>query len=268
MTMKKLLCCLFALVLISLCGCSLIPGVVLNNDIETLKGWSFQYNSGTNDYSLFFGLLNSNDTYISADVDVDIRIVNDSNEEVYKATASVTRKDFDYYESKAAGKQYLAEIRIPEKDISTGKSSNGTVYLTVYKDDIVRFDEVNCSALYCLPVADVQLTASDIPKQISIKGYDGSVESVIKITDVQYSYDKSVIPILNIVISGEKVSGSNSNYDMISYKLYDNSGHLVDSGNIHLRSLSKGDKFKDDSVSFYDAVPGETYNIVFSEYSW
>ena len=52
MTMKKLLCCLFALALISLCGCSLLPGVVLNNDIETLKGWSFQYNSGTNDYSL------------------------------------------------------------------------------------------------------------------------------------------------------------------------------------------------------------------------
>lgn len=172
------------------------------------------------------------------------------------------------YESKAAGKQYLAEIRIPEKDISTGKSSNGTVYLTVYKDNIVRFDEVNCSALYCLPVADVQLTASDIPKQISIKGYDGSVESVIKITDVQYSYDKSVTPILNIVISGEKVSGSNSNYDMISYKLYDSFGYLVDSGNICLRSLSKGDKFKDDSVSFYDAVPGETYNIVLSEYSW
>ena len=237
--MKKLLCCLFALALISLCGCSLLPGVVLNNDIETLKGWSFQYNSGTNDYSLFFGLLNSNDTYISADVDVDIRIVNDSNEEVYKATASVTRKDFDYYESKAAGKQYLAEIRIPEKDISTGKSSNGTVYLTVYKDNIVCFDEVNCSALYCLPVADVQ-----------------------------YSYDKSVTPILNIVISGEKVSGSNSSYDMISYKLYDSFGYLVDSGNIYLRSLSKGDKFKDDSVSFYDAVPGETYNIVLSEYSW
>lgn len=164
--MKKLLCCLFALVLISLCGCSLLPGVVLNNDIETLKGWSFQYNSGTNDYSLFFGLLNSNDTYISADVDVDIRIVNDSNEEVYKATASVTRKDFDYYESKAAGKQYLAEIRIPEKDISTGKSSNGTVYLTVYKDntrieilDNSRYDRV-CVVLFlenarkCLIILD------------------------------------------------------------------------------------------------------------------
>ena len=154
------------------------------------------------------------------------------------------------------------------KELSFIHNLRGELDLTVYKDDIVRFDEVNCSALYCLPVADVQLTASDIPKQISIKGYDGSVESVIKITDVQYSYDKSVTPILNIVISGEKVSGSNSNYDMISYKLYDNSGHLVDSGNIHLRSLSKGDKFKDDSVSFYDAVPGETYNIVFSEYSW
>ena len=42
---------------------------------------------------------------------------------------------------------------------------------------------------------------------------------------------------------------------MISYKLYDSAGYLVDSGNIYLSSLSAGDKFKDDSVVIYDILP-------------
>ena len=50
--------------------------------VETLKSWSFQYNEGTSDYSLFFGLADKNDKPLSADVDVDIRIVNDADEEV------------------------------------------------------------------------------------------------------------------------------------------------------------------------------------------
>ena len=45
--------------------------------VETLKSWSFQYNEGTSDYSLFFGLADKNDKPLSAGVDVDIRIVND-----------------------------------------------------------------------------------------------------------------------------------------------------------------------------------------------
>ena len=51
--------------------------------VETLKSWSFQYNEGTSDYSLFFGLADKNDKSLSADVDVGIRIVNDADEEVY-----------------------------------------------------------------------------------------------------------------------------------------------------------------------------------------
>lgn len=49
--------------------------------VETLKSWSFQYNEGTSDYSLFFGLADKNDKSLSADVDVGIRIVNDADEE-------------------------------------------------------------------------------------------------------------------------------------------------------------------------------------------
>ena len=102
------------LLLIWLCGCSASPV------IETLNNWSFQHNEGTNDYSVFFELRDKSGNSISADVDVDIRIVNDRDEEVFKGTSSVSPDDFGYYTSEAQGEQYLANIRIPASEITPG----------------------------------------------------------------------------------------------------------------------------------------------------
>lgn len=77
--MKRSKIILIAVLLYSLCGCSVWPAnvdsggkemspEVVSDDteassdtvlerIETMRGWSFQYNPGTDDYSLFFGLL-------------------------------------------------------------------------------------------------------------------------------------------------------------------------------------------------------------------
>ncbi len=295
--MKRVILVLFAVLMLSLCGCSSLPEAPdvgndvttflpevpdvgndvttllpeapdVSIDITTLKGWSFQRNPGTNDYSLFFGLLNSYDEYIAADVDVDIRIVNDIGEEVYSATKSVTVDDFDDYESKAAGVQYLANLRIPASDIKDGKSNNGTVYLTVYKDDTVRFDEVYCSALYCLPVADIQVTAKELPVELNVKSFDGSIESTLTITDFSYTYEKEYTSRLKITFSGQKTYGDSSSYDIISYKIYDGEGYLIDSGNVYLMSLDAGDKFRDDSIVVYDITPGEEYTLQFVEYDW
>lgn len=267
--MKKVIVAVLTVFMFSLCGCSFFPTTIMeSNNIETLQGWSFQSNPGTNDYSVFFGLLNDNDKYIAANVDVDIRIVNDAGEEVYSATKSVTSKDFGDYESETAGKQYLANVHIVASDIKSGKSNNGTVYLTVYKGDTVRFDEVNCTALYCLPVADVTLSAEDLPIEIKVKGFDGSTESVLKITDVSYIYEKEYTSQLKITFSGQKIDGDSSSYDIISYKLYDSNGYLIDSSNVYLQSLSAGDKFKNDSIVVYDITPSESYTLQFTEYSW
>lgn len=237
--------------------------------VETLKSWSFQYNEGTSDYSIFFGLADKNDKPLAADVDVDIRIVNDKNEEVYSGTKSVSSDDFGNYTSQAAGDQYLANVRIPAAEITAGKSANGKVYFTVYKENEVQFDEVNCDALYCLPIEDVQVTFDEFPLDLKVKDFMGGTASVIQIQGAEYKFDKDYFPRLNITITGEKKSGSgNSGYDMVSYKLFDSAGYMIDSGNVYLSSLSAGDKFKDDSVVIYDVIPGESYVFQLSEYSW
>ena len=236
--------------------------------VETLKSWSFQYNEGTNDYSLFFGLADKNDKPLSAGVDVDIRIVNDENEEVYTGTKSVSPDDFGCYTSRAAGGQYLANVRIPAAEIRAGKSESGKVYFTVYKGNTIRFDEANCDALYCLPIEEVQVTFDSFPLDLKMKDFMGGTASVIQIQGAEFKFDKDYIPKLTVTITGEKKSGSrDSGYDMISYKLYDSAGYLVDSGNIYLSSLSAGDKFKDNSVVIYDITPGESYTFRLSEYS-
>lgn len=237
--------------------------------VETLKSWSFQYNEGTSDYSIFFGLADKNDKPVAADVDVDIRIVNDENEEVYSGTKSVSSDDFGNYTSQAAGDQYLANVRIPAAEITAGKSANGKVYFTVYKENEVQFDEVNCDALYCLPIEDVQVTFDEFPLDLKVKDFMGGTASVIQIQGAEYKFDKDYSPRLNITITGEKKSGSgNSGYDMVSYKLFDSAGYMIESGNVYLSSLSAGDKFKDDSVVIYDVIPGESYVFQLSEYSW
>ena len=253
---------LAAALLLSGCGSSA-------SRVETLKSWSFQYNEGTGDYSIFFGLADKNDKPLSADVDVDIRIVNDEDEEVYSGTKSVSADDFGNYTSQAAGDQYLANVRIPATEITAGKSANGKVYFTVYKENEVQFEEVNCEALYCLPIEDVQVTFDAFPLDLKMTDFMGGTASVIQIQGAEYEFDKEYSPQLNITITGEKKSGSgNSGYDMINYKLFDSEGYMVDSGSIYLSSLSAGDKFKDDSIVIYDIVPGESYVFQLSEYSW
>lgn len=288
--MKKGIIILSVVLLYLLCGCSALPTSVAPDGkkvsqeqvpddtepssdaiferIATMKGWSFQYNQGTDDYSLFFGLLDDEEEAVSASVDVDIRIINENGEEVFTATKSATDDDFAYYESTAAGTQYLANIRIPAAEIKEGTSSSGTVYFTVYKGKTALFDEVNCAALYCLPISDVALTVDNLPVEINVKGYNGNTESIIKITEVSYTFEKEYTPQLKITLTGQKTYGNNSGYDIIAYKLYDSEEYLIDTGMVYLRSLDNGDKFKDDSIVIYDIVPGETYYLKLIEYSW
>ena len=118
-------------------------------------------------------------------------------------------------------------------------------------------------------IEDVRVKFDSFPLDLKVKDFMGNTVSVIQIQGAEFNFDKDYSPNLTITITGEKKSGSSdSGYDMISYKLYDSAGYLVDSGNIYLSSLSAGDKFKDDSVVIYDITPGESYTFQLSEYSW
>ena len=110
--MKKISLIISSMLILLLTGCS-----SSGNSVETLKGWSFQYNEGTKDYSLFFGLCDKNYNYLSADADVAVRIENENGDIVYEGTTSITEDDFSNYTSQVAGERYLANVRIAESEI-------------------------------------------------------------------------------------------------------------------------------------------------------
>lgn len=265
--MKKLHLIILTAFILMISGCS-----AMENKVEVLKGWTFQHNEETSDYSLFFGLCDKNENYISADATVDIRIESEDGEIVYEDTRNITEEDFDTYTSQVAGERYLANIRIKEADIAPGSSSSGTVYFTVTGGEKFGFEECNCSALYCLPVKDIKLSVDNLPLELHQVSYDGSIESEFMITDVQYSVDNSLASSsMKITILGEKTSGNSDNlsYDMFNYKIYDSEGYMVDSGSVFVGpSLGAGDKFKDDSLVIYDLTPGETYTLQLLDSEW
>ena len=222
--------------------------------------------------SLFFGLCDRNEKYVSADATVSIRIENESGDVVYEGAKNITRDDFGTYSSQIAGERFLANVKIKASEIEAGSSSSGTVYFTVSDGKTFGFDECNCSALFCLPVKDIQITVMSLPIELSQRNYSGSIESKLSITDVQYSVNNDIgAPIVSFVISGEKTYGDSSNisYDIISYKLYDHGGYLVDSGQVYIgTSLSEGDRFRDDSLRIYNLTPGEEYTLQLLDYGW
>lgn len=256
------------LIIITICICG---GCSSGINVEYMKGWSFQYNDDTDDYSLFFGLQDNFEHETSADCSVDIRIENDNGENVYSGTKKITTYDFGTYTNDIAGKRLLADVRIDENEITPASSTSGTVYFTV-TGEYFSFDEADCTAFDCLPLKETTLIIDELPIEVVQKGIFGGVEGKYTITDVTYSVDTSLTSTtLTIVISGEKTGGQSGSYsyDTFGYKLYDSEDYLIDSGHVIIGTeLSVGDKFKSEDNYIYDITPGETYTLVLTDLEW
>ena len=264
--MKKALALLMSLLItVSFCSC-LTSSILANskNSVQTLELVMFQYESRTDEYCLYFTLFNKNDEPVSANVEVDIRIVNDNGTEVYKGTKSVKKDDFKYYSTLISDKQYLGRVGIASSLIRAGKTSSGTVYVTVYNSSF-RFNELNISTSR-LPIEEIKIV-SELPAEVTIKDVSGKVKSVIRIEDVSSAEANTLLGTnTKITLSGTKTFGdTTAAYDIVEYKVYDSGGYMISYGKVYLSNLGKDDKFRDDSITVKDLTPGETYTIRFFE---
>lgn len=270
--MKKVVVILIVLIILQVGATRFLTTGFLVDDeakVRHICNWTFQHNLKTSDYSLFFSLKDDSGNELKAPATVDICIKDNNNKILYEGTKQVTKENYGYYTNVAEEERLYADVRIKENEIKKGNSSSGKVYFTVHNDDYFAFDEVNCDAYYCLPVKESKLVVkNELPEEFAIRGFDGSVESKIKITKVNYTFEGGSLDMtLNIEVIGEKTYESSSgSLDEISYKLYDSNEYLIDSGDILFDSdICVGDKFKDDSTEIYDVKPGEKYTLVFME---
>ena len=256
------------LTLFALSGCSSESEA---ESVEMISDWSFQFNEGTNDYSLFFGLSDSNNVAVSADANVDIKIINSADEVVYDQTKTITPDDFNYYTSEARGDVFLADVRIPKDEVKEGKALDGTVYFKVYNEQAFEFDEYNYPVFYELPIQDFSVISETLPKEINVYDFEGSILSTLLIENMEVEIDDDMSPEAIITVTGAKIYEDSSmcvEMDSFDYQLCDSEGYAINSGTVFLNGLRSGDKFKDDSIVFYDLVPGEQYTLKFESPVW
>ena len=228
---------------------------------ETLEDWSFQYDETSETYSLFFALCDSAGRNISADAQVDVRIVNGDEETVYTGSHDIHVEDFGLYTNQSEGERLLANVKIPASDISQGTSSEGTVFFTVSGPSFA-FDECSIEILDDLPLKAIDIRADQLPVELNIQDYGSAAGSTIRIDEVSVIQDEYLPDQAVIVLQGEKIRGSET-YDSFDYKLYDSDEQLVDNGIVMLSGLCEGERFEDDSLMLFDLVPGERYTLRF-----
>ena len=252
--MKRWPAFLACLLMVALCACT-------PSRAETLEDWSFQYDETSETYSLFFALCDGAGRNISADAQVDVRIVNGDEETVYTGSHDIHVEDFGLYTNQSEGERLLANVKIPASDISQGTSSEGTVFFTVSGSSFA-FDECSIEILDDLPLKAIDIRADQLPVELNIQDYGSASHSTIRIDEVSVIQDEYLPDQAVIVLQGEKIRGSGT-YDSFDYKLYDSDEQLVDNGIVMLSGLSEGERFEDDSLMLFDLVPGERYTLRF-----
>lgn len=239
-----------------LCGC----GAMATAQVASMNSWHFQYNPKTDDYSLFFALLDDEGNDIAAPVDVEVRIINDADETVFEGETSLGVGDFGYFTSEADGERYLAEAVIDADMIQPGMSDEGTVYFTVTGEDL-EFDECTCDVLMDLPTLETTVKAGELPVEVGDQNYYGS--SLFRVEKVEIDSDDPLR--VHLIITGEKLEGDADGVACFDYRVVDSQGHQAERGTVYLDSLRVGDRFRDDSVSLYDLIPGESYTVEFCD---
>jgi hypothetical protein len=246
-------------------GCGLVD---VTKKVSYLGDRSIQFDDNKNEIILFFSLKDKDEKVLKSPATVDIRIINDENEQVYNATKKITESDFGTWTSALRGSQTLASIYIPISSIKKGKSDSGKIHFKVYHEGSFEFDESTLSTSdlpYISPVDNFKLSLPEVPKKISyISSWDNKIQHTFNITNISYkveeSYDLKSVE-LYIYFSGEKtydVNGSNnSDYGYISWRIIDKEGFVIETGNHFTSDLKVGDKFKDAEEWIYDLAPGE-----------
>lgn len=265
--MKKMIAVILSM-FIALCltGCS--------KKVEYISNGTVQTNNDTS-IDLFFSLLDKDQKEMKSDGKVEVKIINDSGETVYSNTFSFTEDDFNTYSNAMKGEMLMCKISVPMSKITSGKSSSGTFYYTVSKEDTYYFEQLSEKIYSDLPIAEAKLSiisSQSLPCTVNEYSWNKKLQSTVKITDVRYGTDEYSGTTMTIVFMGEKTYDSSGNNHSdnceFSWRVLDKDGYVVDSGTVFTSELKVGDKFNNESAYVFNVVPGEQYYLELLDYSY
>ena len=107
-----------------------------------------------------------------------------------------------------------------------------------------------------LPMIESSIKLPSLPQTIRYRS-----NSAVKITNIRYqlekhNYDDQLT--LKIFITGEMTLGSSNTAktSLIGWRLIDDEGYIIDSGNWYTDDLTIGEKFRDKEFSIFNVNPG------------
>ena len=185
---------------------------------------------------MFFSLSKEQDSdeYIAESGRVHIMIQDESDYTIYDKEIAFDATDFTSWNNSSwDGSRYMCGLYIPRSDIDGSSSASGTLTMTVTLADGSSFDPYNLT-ISDLPSLTVNIELPSVP--VSYTDDEYSYSQLVEVLSLEYdsrtNYDgtASVTLKAKLKLVSKTDNGNESSYVHVGYKLYDEEGLVVASG--------------------------------------
>ncbi len=239
--------------------------VTMSSNVKYISDRSVDFEESSNQFRVFFSLLNSNEKYVSSDGTAHIKITNDNSEIVFEKDIEFNKEDFSTWSNQLTQTSYeSACIYIPKDNISEGTIDSGVLTLGVKLNNGTEFENETFEIYGNLPVKSVTLNLPNLPETVNEYGYENEHEKTIEIDEIKYETDYSYGGETSIKISFNITLLENKNeysdYSNFTFKIKDSTGKVIENREVFCGQMSIGDtKIQEEIV--YNLKPGETYTL-------
>lgn len=254
-----MICCCMLVLLVA--GCSSKP-----KEAQYIGERSAQYNEAKKGWDVFWGFYTSETSKdgVMQEADINVEIINDNGESVYKNTIHVTDENYGKWTYNLTNQErLLGNIFIPNSSITKGSTTTGQMKLSATLPSGAVFDPESLY-VYNLPLMDLSVKTPDLPVTVNNFDYYGNIDTTVEIQKIDFKYEYSASAEFVITMTYNKDGNSEDEYVQIPYKIKDSSGVIVESGTLFCGPLSVGDTIKE-STYMMDVKLGENYTIEFSD---
>ena len=233
--------------------------------ISWISDRSVQYKEADDMYNVLFALSDQNGTKLKTSGVAEITIKDEKENLLYNKSINFTESDFTEWTNKNRDDYTLGcWLNIPRTDVKGSSSSSGTLSLKVITESGIFFDTYNMT-ITNLPEKTVEIKLPEVPVTHVDQRYSDEVSyiTVHSLTYKQtYLYKGEASVEFEVLISLDGRTGKRnvSRYAEIGYKVYDEDGVVVESGDIYTNNLAIGEKSKN-TFTISDLDPMKTYTL-------
>lgn len=223
---------------------------------DTKKGWR-----------VFWAFYDKEDSVESLKSDATIKVVikDDDGHVLYNKQHEVTEENYAKWSNILGNERILGSIFISINDVEKGTTESGTLSIAASVED-GSFNPEDVY-VYNLPLMDMDIDLPALPMTVTQYDYYDKPELTAEILKAEIKYDYSCKITVTFKMTSHSDGDNTQDYVEFCYRIIDDDGIVVDSGNILSDKIRVGDTTRED-IYAYDLKLGEHYILEFSDYHW